>query len=145
MSTYSVKGKGWRYDFTHRGIRYTKTWFKTKREANQAESRKREEVKNPKADQDKPTDIAFLDLVNKRLDHAKAYDSQSHYTTYKYLARRWVKDWGDLFCSQITQAMVQELVLERRRVSAYAANKDLCHLRATFILFAINMFRLNRV
>ena len=28
MSVYSVKGKGWRYDFTLKGIRYTEAWFK---------------------------------------------------------------------------------------------------------------------
>ena len=33
MSVYSVKGKGWRYDFTRKGARYTEAWFKTKKEA----------------------------------------------------------------------------------------------------------------
>ena len=36
MSVYSVKGKGWRYDFTQKGKRCTKAWFKTKTEAKQA-------------------------------------------------------------------------------------------------------------
>ena len=31
MSVYFVKGKGYRYDFTLNGIRYTGTWFKTER------------------------------------------------------------------------------------------------------------------
>jgi len=69
---------------------------------------------------------------NRLLSFLEGKIPESHYTTYKYLARRWVKNWGDPFCSQITQAIVQELVLARRQVSAHPANKDLCHLRATF-------------
>ncbi|BBO67923.1 hypothetical protein DSCA_18530 [Desulfosarcina alkanivorans] len=62
----------------------------------------------------------------------KAYNSESHYNTYKYQARRWVTKWGDLTCGQITQAMVQRHLLERRKISAYAANKELRYLRATW-------------
>ena len=43
MSVYSVKGKGWRYDFTLNGARYTETWFATKKECRQAEAQRREE------------------------------------------------------------------------------------------------------
>jgi hypothetical protein len=69
MSVYSVKGKGWRYDFVLKGIRHTEAWFKTKKEAKEAEARKREELKNPPVTEMKtagptPTDMAFLDLVN---------------------------------------------------------------------------------
>ena len=39
MSVYSKKGKGWRYDFTLKGERYTQAWFPTKTKAKQAESR----------------------------------------------------------------------------------------------------------
>ena len=45
MSLYFVKGKGWRYDFTLSGKRYTKSWFKTKREARKAEARERRKYK----------------------------------------------------------------------------------------------------
>ena len=41
MSVYLIKGKGCRYDFTLKGVRYTQVWFNTKREANQAETDKR--------------------------------------------------------------------------------------------------------
>lgn len=73
----------------------------------------------------------FLDLVNLRLDYVKAYNSEEHYRSYLYLGRRWVKKWGDLMCSEITPAMVQEHLLERRKISAYTANKDLRYFRAT--------------
>jgi len=76
MSVYFVKGKGWRYDFTHKAQRYTETWFKTKTEAKQAEARQKEELTNPKPVPETETDMAFLDLVNLRLDHVKAYKSE---------------------------------------------------------------------
>jgi hypothetical protein len=39
-SVYSVKGKGWRYDFTLIKTCYTSNWFKTKSEARRAEAKK---------------------------------------------------------------------------------------------------------
>ncbi len=70
MSVYSVKGKGWRYDFTHKGTRHTEAWFKTKKEAKEAEARKRQELKNPPPvteAETTPTDMAFGEMVNRRL------------------------------------------------------------------------------
>ena len=100
MSVYLVEGKGWRYDFTLKGTRHTETWFKTKREAKQAEAKKREEVKNPKSLEIlSEIDMGFLELINKRLDHVQAYNSKSHYGSYTYLAKRWVKNWGVLMSS----------------------------------------------
>ena len=101
MSVYFVKGKdkGWRYDFTLKGIRYTGAWFKTKKKAKEAEAKQREELKKPKvlvSAEQIPTDTDFLELVNKRLDHVKAYNSERHYTDHIYMARRWVKEWNGL-------------------------------------------------
>ena len=47
MSVYFVKGKGWRYDFTLKGTRHTEAWFSTKKEAQKAESKQREETTKP--------------------------------------------------------------------------------------------------
>ena len=134
MSVYFTKGKGWRYDFTLNGTRQTRAWFETKTKARQAEAERREELLNPKKDPatETGTDMVFLDLVNLRLDHAKAYNSENHYAAYTYVAKRWTRKWGKLPCSQITTAMVQKHLLERRQVSAYTANKDLRYLRAAF-------------
>ena len=76
--------------------------------------------------------MAFLDLVNKRLDYVKAYNSGEHYRIYRYLAKRWIQRWGKLNCGEITGAMIQDHILERSKVSAYTANKELRYLRATF-------------
>ncbi len=139
MSVYSKKGRGWRYDFTLNGARYTEAWFKTKREASLAEAKKREELKNPlpsiPEDQPEPTGtgINFLDLVNKRLDHVKAYNSKRHYTDHKYMARRWVKEWRQLECTCIHTEMIRKYLIKRLKgTSAYTANKDLRYLRALF-------------
>ena len=102
--------------------------------AREAKAKKWEELINPSyTPQAEMIAIAttFLDLVNLRLDYVKAYNSESHYLSYKYLARRWVKKWGDLMCGEITPAMVQQFLLERRKISAYTANKDLRNFRAT--------------
>jgi hypothetical protein len=138
MSVYSVKGKGWRYDFTQKGIRYTEAWFKTKKEAKEAEARKRQELKNPMPVKESektgktPTDMGFLELVNLWLDHLKAYRSERHYTDNIYHVRRWVRNWGKLTCSEITRRMVEKFVLERSRVSPQLANTEIRYLRATF-------------
>ena len=133
MSCYFVKGKGWRYDFTLRGTRQTGAWFETKTKARQAEAERREELLNPREDpaMETGTDMVFLDLVNLRLDHVKAYNSASHYQTYSSVAKRWTDQWKKFRCSQITPQMVQNHLLKRRKVSAYTANKSLRYLRAT--------------
>jgi len=130
MSTYFIKGKGWRYDFVLMGERYTQAWFKTKREAKQAEAEKREEVLKPLPRVQ--TDMGFLELVNRRLDHMKAYNSKAHYDDYRYRCRLWVKLWGSSRCSEVSRETVQRFILKRSRVSAYTANKELRSLRSLF-------------
>jgi len=161
MSAYSVKNKGWRYDFTLYGNRYTESWFPTKRTALLAEAKKREEVKTanevvegtmqsakmpepivqllqePSIVQAIPekeiqTGMDFLEMVNLRLDHVKAYNAHRHYTEYLYLAKRWVKEWGHLPADGVTRDMVERFVIKRRKVSAHVANKEIRYLRATF-------------
>jgi len=95
MSCYSVKGKGWRYELPLNGTRYTGAWFATKKEAQEAETLRREELTRPVVQQtapETPTDMDFLELVNRRLDHVKVYSSERHYTDHFYLARKWVKE-----------------------------------------------------
>jgi len=139
MSVYSVKGRGWRYDFTLNGNRYTEAWFPTKRQAKEAEAKKREELKNPPpvapptpAEEKTPTDMDFLELVNRRLDYVKVYKSASYYSDYLCLARRLVRGWRGQKATEVTRNMVQAYLIRRCRVSAFAANKDLRYLRALF-------------
>ncbi len=132
MSVYLVKGKGWRYDFTLQGIRYTEAWFKTKTEAKQAEARKKEEIKNPKPEPETPIDMGFLELVNLRLDHVKVYNSDDHFKDVLYHSRRWIKKWNGLTCRDISNDMIETHVIRRSEVSARVGNKELQYLRALF-------------
>jgi integrase len=132
MSVYFVKGKGYRYDFTLRGIRSTEAWFKTKIKAKQAEAKRREELKNPKLRETTQTDMDFLTLANKRLDYVKSYDSESHFKDVLYHVRRWVKEWDGLICTDISNDMIERYIIKRSGVSACVANKELQYLRALF-------------
>ena len=141
MSVYSVKGKGWRYDFTLKRIRYSEAGFKTKTEAKQAEAKRREEINNPVSKLETPTDMDFLELVNRRLDYIKAYNSERHYTDHIYLAKRWIKQWGKLKCNDISPLLLQSYLIKRSKAtSGYTANKELRSLRALFN-FALNPIR----
>ena len=133
MSVYFTKGKGWRYDFILKGARYTGTWFKTKTEATTAKTNRREEILNPKEETVTPTDMAFLELVNRRLDHVKAYKSQAYYSSHVYYAFKWVRKWENLNVAQITADMVEAYLINRaKKVSACTANSELRYLRALF-------------
>ncbi|MFY9944028.1 MAG: tyrosine-type recombinase/integrase [Desulfobacterales bacterium] len=132
MSVYSKRGKGWRYDFTHKAVRHTEAWFKTKREAMQAEAKKREEVENPRPETETPIDMDFLTLVNRRLDYVQASCAKGHFKVVLYHSRRWVKRWNGLKCNGITCTMIEDWVIKRSRVSAIVANKELQYLRALF-------------
>lgn len=132
MSVYFVKGKGWRYDFTMSGTRQTAAWFKTKTEAKEAEAEKRKELKNPPVAPETPTDMAFLDLVNARLDYVEASNSKSHYRDMVYHARRWLAEWNETMVSQISHTMIEQYVIKRSKVSSCVANKELQYLRALF-------------
>ena len=130
MSVYFVRNKGWRYDFTSKGERFTAAWFKTKAIARKAEAQKREELEKAKLRTE--TDMGFIDLVNRRLDHLKTYRSPIYYQETVYKARGWVDIWGELMCSDIKQEMVEKFILDRNRVSAQTANKEIRYLKATF-------------
>ncbi len=132
MSVYLKKGKGWRYDFTLKSERYTQAWYKTKTEAKKAEADKRREVLNPQKGSQTPIDMAFLELVNVRLDYIKERHSKQHYADHKSMAKRWVQHWGRLQGTELTSQMIEAFLVMRKRVSPYTANKDLKSLRSMF-------------
>lgn len=138
MSVYQEKKKKtYRYDFTYQKQRYTEAGFTTKRDALREEAARKEELKNPPPEVigeqvETPTDMGFKELLNRRLDHVKAYRSERHYTESYYVAKRWLKEWGDILCSAITRDSLERFILKRSRVSGYTANKELRYLRATF-------------
>jgi len=132
MSTYLILGKGWRYDFTLKGERYTQAWYKTKTEAKQAEAEKRKEVLNPQKGTQTLIDMGFLQMVNERLDYIQERYSKQHYADHKSMAKRWVRRWGRWQCTELTSQMIEAFLVMRKRVSPYTANKDLKSLRSMF-------------
>lgn len=132
MSVYfNQKRKWYEYYFRYQKKAYTRAGFQRKKDALAAEAERKKEVKKPQ----KPdvTDMDFLELCNLRLDFLKAYRGARHYTDTKYLANRWVKQWGEKTVHQITTPMVQSyLVRTCQEISAQTANKELRGLRALF-------------
>ncbi len=118
-----------------KGMETKRPYIQTKREAKLVEIQKPEEILNPPPErptETTPTDMDFLDLVNRRLDHVEAYNSESYYLTYQVSARRWIRQWKGLTCSQISRDMVECFILERSSVSVFTANKEIRYLKATF-------------
>ncbi len=132
MSVYSIKGKGWRYDFTLKGERHTQAWYETKTKAKQAETDKRKELSEPQKGTQTPIDMGFLELVNARLDYIQERYSKQHYADHKSMAKRWVRRWGRSNCSKLTSQMIEAFLVMRKQVSPYTANKDLKSLRSMF-------------
>ena len=142
MSLYFKPGKGWRYDFTLKGKRYTEAWFKTKTDAKKVEAKRKEEVENPQAEPQQlmvegqlgtPTVMGFSDLVNLWLDKLESSKSESHYKTSICSARKWVERWKSHSCSEISPMDIDRFLLqEKDRVSIFTANRELRYLRAVF-------------
>ena len=129
------KNKSWMYDFVQDGKRATKSGFKTKREAIAAEAERRKEKPTPEElthQQKTLTDTTFLKMVNLRLDELHRYRSQGHYLDNVYMARKWVRDWGELLCSDISESMITDAVFNRKGTSPSTSNKELRYLKATF-------------
>jgi hypothetical protein len=57
--------------------------------------------------------MAFLELVNKRLDYMKAYNSYEHYRDTVYRARQWATEWGETSCEDITSDIIETYLLKR--------------------------------
>jgi integrase len=79
-----------------------------------------------------PTDMDFLKLINRRLDYVKNFNSENHFRDTLYHARRWIKEWKGLMCTNISNDMIESHIIKRSIVSACVANKELQYLRALF-------------
>jgi integrase len=136
MSVYSVKGKGWRYDFTQMGTRHTEAWFTTKKAAKEAEARKRQQLKNPppvevetSGAEKTPTDMAFSGLANEYLDHAYRKFASKTYKYKAYVYRQFLGFAGDIPVGQITIQRIEAYLRTRPTNNNYNCHrKDLCAL-----------------
>lgn len=135
MAVFFDKSRGyWRYLFEVNKIKFYSPapGFKTKKEAQKARSLHRDAIKNPPPPEPSRTDITFFDLVTKRLDYVQVYFVTRHYADYRYMARRWVRLWGKMMCSDITQEQIQQFIIKRGKSAAGTGNKEIVYLRATF-------------
>ncbi len=136
MSVFFDKDrKHWKYEFNHQQKRYIGRGYATKREAMRAEAQRREEVRQQPsgmATEGTPIDTDFLELCNRRLDHVKHFNSESHFQDVFGHASGWVEEWGGLGAEQVTRDMIERYLLKRSRVSRIVANKELQYLRALF-------------
>ena len=90
MSVYFNKRREWwEYQFRFQKKRYTAAGFTRKKDALAAEAERKEKVKRPPKQIEEETDMAFLTLLNRRLDYLQAYRTPRHYTDTLYMARRW--------------------------------------------------------
>ncbi len=48
------------------------------------------------------------------------------------MSKRWAKEWKNRVCSEVSSDDIQRFVLKRRKVSNYAANKEIRYLRSLF-------------
>ena len=77
--------------------------------------------------------MAFLELVNRRLDYIQAYRAKKYYEDNIYMAKRWIKRWNEMNIDEISPGMIEEYLISlKNQVSAYSANKELRALRALF-------------
>jgi len=149
MTVFSVEGMGYRFEFQMNRKRYASKYFKRLKDAQEAESQLKAEIRteSKNATQAK-TDITFFDLLQFRLDYLKSKGEEraKYYRDNRYMGKRWVKEWKDIPCSQITTIMVQQF-LQRRKAEYlkeckvqgkepkslhYALNADIRCLKATF-------------
>ena len=132
MSVYLEKKTGkYCYDFQHKKKRYLLGGFRTKKEGRAAEAALKEELKRSWAMYG--TDMAFFDLVQKRMDWLKERRGKRLYRDTLYVARRWVKQWNGMLVSEVTPEMIENYLTEiKNNISVTTANKELRYIKALF-------------
>lgn len=149
MTIYKIKGKGYRFEFQVNKKEYSSKFFEKKKDAIEAETKLKKEVKKAaKNTNTTTTDITFYELLQLRLDYLKAKgpEREKYYNDNRYMGKRWVKEWKDLPCTQITAIMIQKFLNKRKdeyikecerlkkepKSFHYALNTDIRCLKATF-------------
>jgi len=52
----------------------------------------------------------------------KSYNSEAHFKDVLYHSRKWVKEWKELNCNDITSTMIEDYIIRRSKVSPIVAN-----------------------
>ena len=132
MSVYSVKGKGWRYDFTHDRDQAHRSLVQNQTpRPRQAEARKREELKNPPTVEtaETPTDMALSALANEYLDHAQRKFAEKTYKYKAYVYGKFLAFVGDIPVGEINIQRIEAYLRTRpTNINYNRHRKDLCAL-----------------
>ena len=132
MSTYFVKGKGVEVRLYPKGNQVHGSLVQNKKSGKTGGGRKTKGGEKSQATDRDANRHGLFGLVNLRLDHVKAYNSESHYRDVFYHARRWIKRWNGLLCCDLTPEVIEKYMIARSKTSPYVANKELQYLRALF-------------
>jgi integrase len=124
MTSYKA-GKVWRFDFMKNGKRHTGSGFKTKTEANEAEAKKRKELKQART----TSDTDFKTIAYEYLDLAQRKFVTKTYKQKAFVLKSFVKHIGNLPIEQITASHLHSYLNTRPSNNNYNAHrKDLCAL-----------------
>ena len=125
MSIYK-DGKGYRYEFQIQKIRYTRSGFKTKKEARAAREKHLQELKTTP-----PTGgMDFRAATYEYLDHCKRRNSEKTFKEKIFVYRCFAETIGNLPLFQITPRSLEKYLLTRSTNSNY--NKHRKNLSAFF-------------
>jgi integrase len=130
MTVYRHKSGKWAYDFVCNGRRYFDYGYRLKSDAATAEAEHRKQLRAPY--KMPPGMIDFGTLCNAYLDYCEGFNSPRAYDNKKSVIARQFKKWADMPASAITQAMIEEHMIERKEKSAGTANQDRKWLHGIF-------------
>lgn len=124
MTSYKA-GKVWRYDFMMNGDRHTKSGFKTKTDAKEAEAAERKRLKSAR----KTDGTDFKTIAYEYLDLAQRKFADKTYKQKAFVFKNFIEHAGNLPIDQITASHLHSYLNTRPTNNNYNAHrKELCSL-----------------
>lgn len=133
MPVWREKGRGWRYRFVYRGMRYYNTaergqppTYRTKAEARAEESRHKAEVKKQGSQQ---TRLTFLEVANEYLKWSERRHTPKTWKYKCYVFRSFIAFTGNLPLDRLSLPVIESYLQTRHsNINANRHRKDLCAL-----------------
>ena len=113
--------KDWRYDFLYLGQRYAGGGFQTRRAASSAREDRRKKLKEEKPAE---TGMAFSELANEYLDHARRKFVSDTYKRKVYSCSQFIESQGDMSIDQITPLHVHTYLKTLPTNSGYNEHRE---------------------
>jgi len=118
------------YDTDHE--KDSRNFLNTECETNQSDKMKRQELIKP--NKNKKKDVTLLKLINKKLGILKKRNNAKYYKDNLYMSKRWIHEFGDTPCSQITAELINKYFEKRKIKSPGSVNYEKACLKSTFNL-----------